>query len=162
MLEGESLYIFIIEKQSLNFNDWAFMAQKLARQIIQRVPVNWNNSVGSQLNGRLNEEEKKIKNSFENNYIEKNCTRTKMCKDEHFICFFFMESNSYNAFCARERVSICCILKTVYLTGYNPSTRAEKVNIVVLIRQILIFLQQVKILELLKVELLFFSLVCYI
>lgn len=34
------------------------------------VPVNWNSSVGSQLNGCLDEEEETYKNSFQNNQIE--------------------------------------------------------------------------------------------
>lgn len=42
----ESLYIYIMERQNRNANDWVFMAQKLKRQIIQWVSVNWNNSVG--------------------------------------------------------------------------------------------------------------------
>lgn len=63
-------HIFIIEKQSLNFNDWTFMAQKLRRQIMLWVPVNWNSSVGSQLNDCLDEEKKTYKNSFGNNQID--------------------------------------------------------------------------------------------
>jgi len=57
-LRGESLYIFVTEKQSLNSNDWAFMTQILTRQIMQKVSVNWNCSVGSQLNCYIEEEEK--------------------------------------------------------------------------------------------------------
>lgn len=62
--------IFIMEKQSLNSNEWTFTAQKLRRQIMIWVPVNWNSSVGSQLNGCLDEEEETYKNSFQNNQIE--------------------------------------------------------------------------------------------
>lgn len=50
--------IFIMEKQCLNSNDWTFMVQKLRREIMLWVPVNWNSSVGSQLNGCLDEEKK--------------------------------------------------------------------------------------------------------
>lgn len=62
--------IFIMEKQSLNSNDWTFMAQKLRRQIILWMPVNWSSSVGSQLNSCLDEEKKTYKNSFQNNQID--------------------------------------------------------------------------------------------
>lgn len=62
--------IFIMEKQSLNSNDWTFMAQKLRRQIILWVPVNWSSSVGSQLNSCLDEDKKTYKNSFQNNQID--------------------------------------------------------------------------------------------
>lgn len=67
--------IFVMEEQSLNSNDWTFMAQKLRRQIMLWVPVNWNSSVGGQLNSCLDEEEKTYKNSFQNNQINRKLHR---------------------------------------------------------------------------------------